>query len=1093
MKKAVSGIMLTLLILTSTLTLAFNIQSAKAAAPLPPAIWTEPASISLNTGSHGVGYKFNVTVYISTTGLTYVWQVKVHFNPAHIKANRAAYTAGGTSQFFSGHGAIPVNPIIDNTTGTVMYGESLVGSDSVKAGSGSLFWIEFEVVAVPAVGGSLHSLIDPTDPADTFILDPDLTVVPGVSFGYTTYDFTWTSLVQTWLFDSDFQYNLDDNYGTIEGTGHLSGTATLSAKTLSIEGQITLNGDLPSGVPEVYLVATDGQDKELAKQAVDLSGLSYWQTGPNTYNFTGQILNVIQPINNGHYEAQALITYNAAKYEFFVNTASLINNHYFPLTTPPPKFRIGDWVQTTANLNVREGPGLSYRIIDAMAMEALGQIVGGPVVADSYTWWNVCYDVGIRGWSAENWLTIVTTFNVRPLANFTYSPREPKAGELVTFDASDSNDTDGEILLYEWDWDDDGVNDHYSISPQAFFWWPENGTYSVGLTIIDDGGASTAVKKNVFIEPSAESRRILAGWGEESQSSAALLASWGQHPIWWATHKTEHNKLVEIDNFLREGAGRLSWLPSEFKNLEEPDIVNMLKVEMDQSLAPGLTYLDYAINMVEEAELNSQAWWQSTPLYYYDAMPLLVKYGMKTIWDAFVSESTIIKLIAEISTEAALGLGVGVAIWRMAAKLIDIRNLIDWTAKKGYCWGLGYYFLLRDNSDDGRADAWNNEVVQSFLMHSLRDGATEEQKKSILDEWEITFNRFWDNYGGKDYYDAASAHNDKGFPQELKTKVKSEIKKLIVYALEKNIALRTDRKIVSVASPVELRIWDSQGRITGSLNGEIREEIPYSVYDNETETATIFRPTDSYNYEIVGIGVGTYRLGTTSIKNGQIAEFTATDIPTSTTTIHYYTIDWDALSLGEEGVTVRVDSDGDGVFEHTFSSDSELTQSEYVIATDDIPPQTWHNIGEPKFVVNGVAYLTSATPLELIAEDNLGGSGVASTAYRIYNASYDSGWITYTEPFCLAGLSDGTYQIDYNSTDYAGNVENTNYLNVTVVDPDINGDGEVDMKDIAIAGRAFGTVPGDARWNPLADVNLDGKVDLRDIALTAKMFGKHFP
>ena len=178
--------LLALIISTMAVTPAF-------AAPLPPAIWTEPASISLNTGSYGIGYKFNVTVYISTTGPTYTWQVKVHFNPAHIKADRAVYTAGGTSQFFSGHGTVPVTPIIDNTTGYVVHGESLVGSDSVPAGSGTLFWIEFEVVAVPGVGGSLHSLIDPTDPTDTFILDPNLDSVPGVSFGYTTYDFTWTA------------------------------------------------------------------------------------------------------------------------------------------------------------------------------------------------------------------------------------------------------------------------------------------------------------------------------------------------------------------------------------------------------------------------------------------------------------------------------------------------------------------------------------------------------------------------------------------------------------------------------------------------------------------------------------------------------------------------------------------------------------------------------------------------------------------------------------------------------------------------------------------------------------------------------------
>jgi hypothetical protein len=53
------------------------------------------------------------------------------------------------------------------------------------------------------------------------------------------------------------------------------------------------------------------------------------------------------------------------------------------------------------------------------------------------------------------------------------------------------------------------------------------------------------------------------------------------------------------------------------------------------------------------------------------------------------------------------------------------------------------------------------------------------------------------------------------------------------------------------------------------------------------------------------------------------------------------------------------------------------------------------------------------------------GFGVASTAYRIYNATFDSGWTTYARPLYLIELSDGTYQIDYNSTDNTGNVETT--------------------------------------------------------------------
>jgi len=58
---------------------------------------------------------------------------------------------------------------------------------------------------------------------------------------------------------------------------------------------------------------------------------------------------------------------------------------------------------------------------------------------------------------------------------------------------------------------------------------------------------------------------------------------------------------------------------------------------------------------------------------------------------------------------------------------------------------------------------------------------------------------------------------------------------------------------------------------------------------------------------------------------------------------------------------------------------------------------------------------------------------------------------------------------------------------------DLNGDGRVDITDIAVAAQSFGSNPTRSRWNPDADVNGDGRVDITDIALIAKNFGKHFP
>jgi Ca2+-binding EF-hand superfamily protein len=56
---------------------------------------------------------------------------------------------------------------------------------------------------------------------------------------------------------------------------------------------------------------------------------------------------------------------------------------------------------------------------------------------------------------------------------------------------------------------------------------------------------------------------------------------------------------------------------------------------------------------------------------------------------------------------------------------------------------------------------------------------------------------------------------------------------------------------------------------------------------------------------------------------------------------------------------------------------------------------------------------------------------------------------------------------------------------------DVNGDGRVDLKDIALVARAFGSTPTSPNWNPAADINGDGIVNMQDIAIVARNFGQH--
>jgi hypothetical protein len=55
---------------------------------------------------------------------------------------------------------------------------------------------------------------------------------------------------------------------------------------------------------------------------------------------------------------------------------------------------------------------------------------------------------------------------------------------------------------------------------------------------------------------------------------------------------------------------------------------------------------------------------------------------------------------------------------------------------------------------------------------------------------------------------------------------------------------------------------------------------------------------------------------------------------------------------------------------------------------------------------------------------------------------------------------------------------------------DINGDGVVNVLDLRILADAFGSKPGDPRWNSKADLNGDGKIDLSDLAILATHYGR---
>ena len=128
----------------------------------------------------------------------------------------------------------------------------------------------------------------------------------------------------------------------------------------------------------------------------------------------------------------------------------------------------------------------------------------------------------------------------------------------------------------------------------------------------------------------------------------------------------------------------------------------------------------------------------------------------------------------------------------------------------------------------------------------------------------------------------------------------------------------------------EIRARDSSSRVTGSVDGEPKEGIPYSDYFSDT--VTVISPTDSYRYEVVGTEDGSYTLTVVRLVGDQSVTFLATGIPVSAGEVHQYVIDWDALSRGENGATIKVDSDGNGTIDKTIPAKGEISSNEFVAA-----------------------------------------------------------------------------------------------------------------------------------------------------------------
>jgi PKD repeat protein len=100
-------------------------------------------------------------------------------------------------------------------------------------------------------------------------------------------------------------------------------------------------------------------------------------------------------------------------------------------------------------------------------------------------------------------LAACALFNQVPTAVITATPLAGNSPLVVTFDASDSVDPDGEIRTYEWVFGDAGATSSEAIAHHTFLALTAAKVFTVTLRVTDDGGASDSTSQSIEVQPSS--------------------------------------------------------------------------------------------------------------------------------------------------------------------------------------------------------------------------------------------------------------------------------------------------------------------------------------------------------------------------------------------------------------------------------------------------------------------------------------------------------------------------------------------------------------------------------------------------------------
>jgi len=504
---------------------------------------------------------------------------------------------------------------------------------------------------------------------------------------------------------------------------------------------------------------------------------------------------------------------------------------------------------------------ISQQEVEQAAVRDQWCIVEEKLEYETTYYWRVRYR-DFRGvWSEWSTPTSFTTRKwIPPKPEFSWSPEEPKAGDKVMLDASRSSGGESSIAQYEWDLDGDGKIDGFTTSPVIYYRWDRGGTYNVILWVINEDREKAQTTKSIVIKENPIWERVWLG------IVRLIFGSGGPSDKEWKAYQ-----------FIRD---RLGLTPEDFKSWGVDDLKVLMALR--ETIAPEetpMTLGEYILQVLHDVELVDTFVNNPWPLPKVKALSSVCEKLGGVSWPEVG-----IKGGGKLLQEGIKELG-----GESAGVIVGVLLLLPNLAKVA-----GGLMMLYD-------------ALYSREFWLYINGYIEKEEISLIPQERLEYYEKLKEV----YAEPLSGPNRENF----KTAIKAELKEMLRNAAQKYKLWPTG--IYSLQSPGELRVYDSQGRVTGVVQGVVREEIPGSAYVDGT--VVIFPASDSYTVEIVGTEEGTYGLVAAQGVE-EMSTFTASDVPLSAGSLHRYSIDWEALERGERGVTVQKDQDGDGTFEVTLTT-----------------------------------------------------------------------------------------------------------------------------------------------------------------------------